>query len=651
MFRFWGSDSRGSDTAVQVGQPMFDLARSTSQPFVSETTTVTTSPRPPKRRRPSNAAIASPNVVSLSAAVKRQRLENDAALPKKKEEEVAPVVVEAVEVTQSSTPRMSARLERAKEKIEEQFNQEILLKHQEHRLISQELAKCQVALEQLRRCHLIPYPVNVPTPEQMLNITNGQGPALQTKKGAQVPQWAPPFGVTDGPYARHLAKWLIPDPKFDGMPAPVLVQPESVRARSSVEARSARNSTSSEVGNTPNKSRRSRESIGQKLQALPSGYTQPKGKAGPCILKRVADGEMVKLVCVTCHREDFSSTQGFINHCRIAHKQEYKSHEEAAVACGHIIDVDDAGTMVGAPAPVVNPAPTPSGPAHAFARANAMSHADACFSVVQRIDGIMKALRDAPIDTSTTNITPPADFKPSAAAPNLSALALKLGKDVDMAELVRDAKTKVDLDALLSPEDGMDDSEDESPDVEVAQSDLISSSSSAMGGMRMPVRKPVSPVPPPVLPVSIRPSSSSSRVPPLPFANNTPALHLSEPGSESPDEDDMDLDLSPTTAVSNKPPSLVSDDDDYDDSVDGSGDESDVDDNLDSESMTDVAEIHFDDEGPSTLRHRRGSTSGSADPMQLRKEEEKHVTFMSPVRESPAPTTPMHGGLKRKNRV
>lgn len=649
MFRFWGSESRGSDTAVQVDQPMFDLTRSTSQPFVSEAITVTTSPRPPKRRRPSNAAILSSNGVAASPTLKRQKLEDVAVLSKK---DVALVGAEGVEVTQSSTPKMAARLERAKEKIEAEFSQEILLKHQEHRLASQELAKCQIALEQLRRCHLIPYPINVPTYEQMLNITNGQGPALQTRMGAQVPQWAPPFGVTDGPYARHLAKWLIPDPKFDGIPAPILVQPDSIRARSSVDARSARRSTSSEVGNTFSKSRRSRESIGQKLQALPSGYTQPKGKAGPCTLKRVADGKMVKLVCVTCHREDFSSTQGFINHCRIAHKQEYKSHEEAAVACGHIIDSDDTGVMVGAPAPVVVPAATPSGPAHPFARTNAtMGHADACFSVVKRIDAIMDAIRDTiPSTSSAATVTPSADFKSSAATPNLSALAMKLGKDVDMDELVRDAKTRVDLDVLLSPEDDTDDSEDETPDVKTAQSDLTSA---AVGGMRIPVRKPVSPVPPPVLPGGIRPSSSSGRVPPLSYATPiaTPALHLSDPESESPGEDDMDIDLSPTTAVSNKPPSLVSDDDDYDDSVDGSCDESDVDDNIDTESMTDVAEIHFDDEGPSAIRHHRGSASGPSDAMRLRKEEEKHVTFMSPVRESPAPATPLHGGLKRKNRI
>ncbi|KAH8194325.1 hypothetical protein TruAng_011501 [Truncatella angustata] len=91
--------------------------------------------------------------------------------------------------------------------------------------------------------HLIPYLVNVPTPERMLNVTNGQGPALQANMGVQVPQWAPAFGVVDGPYARHLAKWLISDPKFDGIRAPTLVQPENTRTWNSVDARFGRNST------------------------------------------------------------------------------------------------------------------------------------------------------------------------------------------------------------------------------------------------------------------------------------------------------------------------------------------------------------------------------------------------------------------------
>jgi ADA HAT complex component 1 len=36
--------------------------------------------------------------------------------------------------------------------------------------------------------------------------------------------------------------------------------------------------------------------------------------------------------------------QGFINHCRIAHKIEYASHEDAVRSCGVEIDVAELGT-------------------------------------------------------------------------------------------------------------------------------------------------------------------------------------------------------------------------------------------------------------------------------------------------------------------
>jgi ADA HAT complex component 1 len=125
----------------------------------------------------------------------------------------------------------ASSLDDARDEIRHQFGLEILLKHDELRLINQELAKCQVALEQLRRCHLIPYPVNCPTPEQMLNVSAGKGPAIQSRPGEAVPRWAPPFGVVDGPYARHYAKWLIPDPSFDGIQPEWHFTPEASRAR------------------------------------------------------------------------------------------------------------------------------------------------------------------------------------------------------------------------------------------------------------------------------------------------------------------------------------------------------------------------------------------------------------------------------------
>jgi ADA HAT complex component 1 len=96
-------------------------------------------------------------------------------------------------------------------------------------------------------------------------------------------------------------------------------------------------------------------------------------------------------------------------------------------------------------------------------------------------------------------------------------------------------------------------------------------------------------------------------------------------------EDEMDVDLSPNTITSNNAPSLVSDDGEYDDSDDGSS--SDTSDSIETESVSDVAEINIDEdqdhETPRPIRHRRGSKSTA---VKLKKDEPKHVTFVSPMR-------------------
>lgn len=56
-----------------------------------------------------------------------------------------------------------------------------------------------------------------------------------------------------------------------------------------------------------------------------------------CLYRRT-DGVIVKLTCPQCQRSNFSSAQGFLNHSRIAHSQEYTSQDAAALKCGKIID-------------------------------------------------------------------------------------------------------------------------------------------------------------------------------------------------------------------------------------------------------------------------------------------------------------------------
>ncbi|KAI1154580.1 hypothetical protein F4825DRAFT_460296 [Nemania diffusa] len=646
MFRFWNSDHRGSDKTLQVDQPMLDFAKSV-HPWLS---TDTSSPRPLKRRRQSSVAIASQNA-AVSPAAKRPRTSDedpavDSVSQPQKKVALTPVTEHAASAADASG---SVDIEKAKEAIEEQFSLEILLKHDELRLINQELAKCQVALEQLRRCHLIPYPTTTPTPEQMLNVANGSGPSLQPKCGDKLPQWAPPFGVTDGPYARHYAKWLIPDPKFDGIQPEMPAHTDPWR-RYTIEGRSTRN-TSGDFSTVQGKGRPSRGSAGQKLQALSNGYPPPKDKSGPCVLKR-SDGQTVKLVCIDCNRENFSSTQGFINHCRIAHKRDFKSHEEAAVHCGHPIEASEVpakGAAIeekstgstGSTAP-------PSGLVHPFTRANGMTDSEACFSVVRRIQESMELYRQgllpgvSPIPTisvkptRTSTITQSTSgFCPSPDSPHLSRLLQSRGFGGNLGALVEDAKTKIDFEPLSSPTD------DESEDREMLATPIIGAmgrpiSSHAAPGMRVPARAVMAPVV-----TTSRPSSSKGAlVHSAPYATPvpTPTPHCTTRPRPGMVMEMLDVtELSPNTAISNNAPSLVSDDGEYDDSAD-SDSASEMDDSIGAESISDVDEIDIDDDhtGTRTLGHHGPTGPGAGTRVRLGKRTTKEVNFVGPVKEENA---------------
>ncbi|KAI0849217.1 hypothetical protein F5Y00DRAFT_68742 [Daldinia vernicosa] len=641
MFRFWSSDSRGSDKTIQVEQPMLDFSKPL-QPWVSSESPLTTAaatniPTTPRRRKQSNVAIAS-QLPASSPALKRTRTDDDDYDSLRAHKKVALSSVEE-ERGRASWPVLNRPdMNRARDAIEQQFSLEILLKHDELRLINQELAKCQVALEQLRRCHLIPYPQNVPTPEHMVNIMNGSGAALQPKLGEKLPQWAPPFGVTEGPYARHYAKWLIPDPKFDGIQPEAHVQAENSRFRNSIDGRSTRNSYA-ELGASQGRGRPVRGTAGQKLQALSSGYPPPKDKNGPCVLKR-SDGKTVKLVCIDCHRENFSSTQGFINHCRIAHKRDFKSHEEAAVHCGHPIEVTEPSGTVGEEKPVIQSTPS-SGLVHPFVRENAMSESEACFSVVRRIQeslemysrGQLHGVSSIPGASKNSQSAPAAprqqpNFLPSADSPHLSRLLQSRGFNGNLSELVSEAKAKIDLDQYFSPDDELDEVDAGGNGAENA------AARQAPSLVRVPVRATMSPAI-----ATARPPSSKGHPSHIPYATPvpTPAPQvISAPEPEMIVDDDMlDVDLSPHTAVSNNAPSLVSDDGEYDDSEADSEMESDLNDSIGAQSISDVDEIDIEDDhsGARSIRHHRGSTgAGPGTTVRLRKDDSKHVTFVSPIK-------------------
>ncbi|KAK4164481.1 hypothetical protein QBC43DRAFT_210711 [Cladorrhinum sp. PSN259] len=644
MFRFWNSENRGSDKTLEGNLCVANF---------EDTNTITSNapelltPISPRKRRPSFVDTAHYSRVKRS---KTEEEEHHGGLPSPTsacaDSEEAGMMLHG-----RSSSDSDLDLERARDVIQYQFGLEILLKHDELRLINQELAKCQVALEQLRRCHLIPYPVQCPTPSQMLEISSGKGPALQSKPGQSVPKWAPPFGVVEGPYARHYAKWLIPDPMFDGIQPEAAGLTETGRARNTTaEGRATRNSVSD--AGALGKQRPARGNAGQRLHALSSGYPAPKDKHSPCILKR-SDGITVKLVCKDCHRWDFSSTQGFINHCRIAHKRDYKSHEEAAVHCGHPIEVDESGTIVGddnkTPAPVAGggaAAAASVGLVHPLARNGTVSDQETYKALHCRLAASLELFYAGklPNVSSIPGVQKPSRRRASGSsglvkssdAPYLSQLMQKRKLSGNLKQEVAEAKTKVDWD-MLSPGDDSD--IDQPTGSEGGRTPKMPSAPAArtLAIMRMPARSAVSPSEPPAVP---RPSSSKgygATTTSRPAATNSPEL------PETPMyDDDMDVDMSPNTGSHNAP-SLVSDDGEYDDSDDGSA--SDSSDAMETDSVSDVAEISIAEDTDGRVRtiHRKPNSNNST---KLKKDDERHVTFVTP---SPVPTNPPSKNRRKQN--
>ncbi|UKZ57616.1 hypothetical protein TrVGV298_011476 [Trichoderma virens] len=601
MFRFWSCDPRGSDKTVN-GSPAIAFSRPPNRTSsvacdpASQAVPLDLSPRKRSHRDVDNDDEDDDAMGSVVPA-KRPRAGSEAlaeepSFPKPR----GPT---------SSMAAESSAVDSARDLIQAEFCQEILLKHKELRLINQELAKCQIALEQLRRCHLIPYPVNCPTPQQMLDVSDGKGPAVVAKAGDAVPRWAPPFGVVDGPYSRHYAKWLIPDPAFDG------IQPEMshLPARGPVlEGRTTRNSNG-EVGYGFVKGRRGNGS--HKFESLSSGYPPPKDKVGPCVLTR-ADGQTVKLVCLDCHRDNFSSTQGFINHCRIAHKRDFKSHEEAAVHCGQPYEPSE-GDMV----------------EQDIFKSLRMRISDSLKLYNQGKLSVVKFPRNInavayPGKASASSSA--SSFGPSSEAPHLSRLLKARNFQGNLHDVVADAKSKVLLEDLAGEESEADGSVSPMQDSPPTRASVV---------MRMPARTAKTPV---SVGTSARPTSSKGRAAHMALASPSDSdmammanKHRSDAVLSDEDVDMEDADMSPNTLVSNNAPSLVSDDGEYDDSDEGSS-VSGASDQLEAESVSDVAEISLDFESDS--RGLRRESAAMAGPVRLRKEEAKQVTFIGPVRSS-----------------
>lgn len=436
-----------------------------------------------------------------------------------------------------STTTMAPSLTALQQSIEAQINYEILLKHNELRLIEQELAKCQVSLEQLRRCSLIPFPGADGLSQ---DVSMGVGASLQPQAGYTEPQFAAPWGVTDGPYTRHYAKWLISDVKFDSVSERALAQ-QAHGYFGMGEGRATRGSFA-DFGTT-GKARTSRTSTGTlKLPALGENPA-PAPKIDPLLHKRSDNGQWVRLYCAACGHSNFSNTQGFLNHCRIKHNQVFKSHDAAAIACGVPVDTE-GGNPVAATEPTTTPAATTPavsfpvitnpGFVHPLVRSNASEPAK---EVYRDFSTPRDAIKSEP--TAKSNMTA------SPATPHLTALLQQRGFNGNLKALVDTARSKVDLDVTEASDDDLTDSAVQTP--VVAKPNQLA---------RLPVSAPNAA---PASKAPIRPGSKGHSGPPprLPLAFSNHVSHGHDHHMLSP------VDLSPHAVESN--PGLVSDHDDDDD--------------------------------------------------------------------------------------
>ena len=451
-----------------------------------------------------------------------------------------------------------------RETIEAQFNLEILLKHRELRLIEQELAKCQIALEQLRRCQVIPYPAQSNDNVSLTAVSGGSGQIYNNSA-----PHAPPWGVAEGAYTRHYEKWLLPSAAFDDT---VVEDAQTISISDKRLSDRPTRTSITEQGLLGTQSRSQRGSS-TRLKALPHGYPEPKEEKGPMIVKRSSDGHMVKLVCLDCRRSNFNSVQGFINHCRIAHTRQFASHDVAIEASGEEVDAEaTGGPEVSGPQGAAS-----AGLVHPMIRS---ARPPTIESITPTSSKSKKSLAADPHSSpnppnhqvlnsshhSTDGEIKGIPFKPSPHTPHLSALFSKLGKGGDLDEIVIEAKKKENMESFVESDD------DEDFTDEVDEPAPLSRSTRG------------------VIQSSVRPASSNLSEP---MIGNAPSYserrggvhtaHHTFSGSQTPTllspysantgHDDHDspmaplstpYNLSPNTTDPHPAPSLVSDDGDYD---------------------------------------------------------------------------------------
>jgi hypothetical protein len=247
-----------------------------------------------------------------------------------------------------------------------------------------------------------------------------------------------------------------------------------------------------------------------------------------------------------------------------------------------------------------------------------------------------------PVAKPAPKISP--NFVASSSTPFLSEMMRNRGFDKDLNEIINDARRKIDYDEESESED----SESQPTPTQPKSMGGLDGTDSPKPPMRIPARAGMSPGPY-GRPVSSKGLGTSPRPSYATPVINTTAANQSRPSSrlittptlldhpmhhhQAPDVDvemlegPSIIDLSPNTVASNKPPSLVSDDGEYDDGTDAERESS-----SEEDEDSDVAEIDIEDDAVDKVVPLRNHGSSGSEAMRLRKED-KHVTFVSPVKE------------------
>ena len=529
--------------------------------------------------------------------------------------------------------------------IESQFNLETLLKHRELRLIEQEIAKCQIEYEQLRRCQVIPYPVQSSESTSMIAVSEGSGHIYNN----HAPH-APPWGVVEGAYTRHYERWLLPSSTFDDNAVDDSLVLSSAGKRLPDRATRGLLSEQGSVGGQP----RSQRGSNSRLQSLPHGYPEPKEEKGPMIVKRSSDNHIVKLVCLDCRRSNFNSVQGFINHCRIAHTRQFASHDAAIEASGEEIDVEAEGGVereVSAPQ-----GPASAGLVHPMIRSARPSTTDSATLLMSK-ERINSAANSQPLPNTanplalstpqrtSTQDGPSIPFKPSPHTPHLSALLSKLGRGGDLEEIVMDAKMREEIVLEESDsEDSVDEIDEPAPQSRSTRGVVQSSVRPASSSSSMPT--------PSTTPEVAEQRNATQTGHRALSAIQSPPFHLPYNSNSHRDDQDSSMadistpfNLSPNTTDPHPAPSLVSDDGDYD----NTHSESEVSSHTDIEEDDDHymhpkylghEDLELGESSSINLEHTgkiHGPTAGArprqSNPIHSDSPHEvRHVSFASPVR-------------------